>query len=140
MFFLTSHVGCFGLITQTYQDLSKTCLVFDNVWEMTISWYTWGICFGCWKNDFPANSYLFKVNNRSTRKRCYKCSDLTLKAPERRGWRRSGVFIVNFEHTLHLFLMFLLLILKSNCLLGSFYMTKIRQISSVPYGRIDNFS
>ena len=24
-------------------------------------------------------------------------------------WRRSGIFVVNFEHILHLFLMFLLL-------------------------------
>ena len=28
--------------------------------------------------------------------------------PERRYWRRSGVFIVNFEHISHLFLVFLL--------------------------------
>ena len=26
------------------------------------------------------------------------CSKLTIKTPERRQWRRSGVFIVNFEH------------------------------------------
>ena len=32
------------------------------------------------------------------------------KEPERRYWRRSGIFIVNFEHILHLFLVFLLLI------------------------------
>ena len=27
------------------------------------------------------------------------CSQLTIKTPDRRHWRRSGVFIVNFEHT-----------------------------------------
>ena len=27
---------------------------------------------------------------------------LTIKTPERRQWRRSGVFIVNFEHISHL--------------------------------------
>ena len=33
-----------------------------------------------------ANIYLFKVNKRSTRKRCKKCSMLTIKTPERRQW------------------------------------------------------
>ena len=32
------------------------------------------------------------------------CSKLTIKTPKRRQWRRSGVFIVNFEHTSHLVL------------------------------------
>ena len=30
----------------------------------------------------PANIYLFKVNNRNTRKRCEICSTLTIKTPE----------------------------------------------------------
>ena len=38
---------------------------------------------------------------------------LTIKKPERRKWRRTGVFIVNFEHISHLVLVFLLLILSS---------------------------
>ena len=29
---------------------------------------------------------------------CETCSKLTIKTPERRQRRRSGVFIVNFEH------------------------------------------
>ena len=37
---------------------------------------------------------------------------VTIKTPERRHWRRSGVFIVNFEHIPHLVIMFLLLILN----------------------------
>ena len=37
----------------------------------------------------PANIYLFKVNNKNTRKMCEICSKLTIKTPE---WRR------NFEH------------------------------------------
>ena len=82
---------------------------------------------------FPANNYLFKVNNKNDRKRCEICSKLTMKTPERRhlypiktsekqrfpdvfiGYRRrrSGVFIVNFEYNIsHLFLVFLSLILK----------------------------
>ena len=61
---------------------------------------------------FPAGNYLFKVNNRSTKTRCEICSKLTIKTPERRDWRRSGVFIVNFEHISHLVLDFLLLTLN----------------------------
>ena len=57
----------------------------------------------------PAGNYMLKVNNRNTRTRCEICSKLTIKTPERRHWRRFGVFLVNFEHISHLFLMFLLL-------------------------------
>ena len=41
------------------------------------------------------------------------CSKLTIKTPERRQWRRSGVFFVNFEHIPHIALVFLLLTLTS---------------------------
>ena len=50
----------------------------------------------------PANIYLFKVNNRNTRKRCEIRSKLTIKTPQ-----RHSVFIVNFKHILPLFLLFL---------------------------------
>ena len=43
----------------------------------------------------PANVYLFKVNNRNSRKKSH--------------WRCSGVFIVNIENISHLALVFLLL-------------------------------
>ena len=49
----------------------------------------------------PTNIFLFKVNNRNTRKRFEICSKLILKTPERRQWRRSVVFIVNSEQILH---------------------------------------
>ena len=51
----------------------------------------------------------------------FTCSKLTIKIEtlelgveyvERREWRRSGVFIVNFEHISRLVLLFLLLILS----------------------------
>ena len=50
----------------------------------------------------PAVNCMFKVSNRNTRTKCEICSKLTIKTPERRDWRRSGVFIVNFEHILNL--------------------------------------
>ena len=33
---------------------------------------------------YPANNYLFKVNNRNTRNKCEICLTLTIKTPERR--------------------------------------------------------
>ena len=43
----------------------------------------------------PADNYMLKVNNGNTK-----------------TWRRSGVFIVNFEHISHLVLVFVLLTLS----------------------------
>ena len=60
----------------------------------------------------PVGIYLLKVNNRNTRIKCEICSKLTIKAPESRQWRRSDVFIANFEHISHLTLVFLLLTLN----------------------------
>ena len=68
---------------------------------------------------FPANIYLFKVNNRNTRKMSEICLKLTIKTPEQPHWRRSGIFIVNIEHILHL-LISLLLTLNMQMLAGVF--------------------
>ena len=54
---------------------------------------------------YPANIYLFKVNNRNTRKRCEICSKLTIKAPD--------VFNDKFGDIPQLFLVFLSLTLNS---------------------------
>ena len=62
-------------------------------------------------SSYPVDIYLLNVNNRNTRTRCEICSKLTRKTPERRH-RRSGVFLVNFEHISHLVLVFLLLTLS----------------------------
>ena len=72
-------------------------------------------------NFFLVNIYLFKVSNKTTRKKCEICLMLTIKTPEQ---CHSDVFIVNFEHTLHLFLVFLLLHLNRS-LFGSFKKTFI---------------
>ena len=57
-------------------------------------------------NDFAGNC-MFKVNNRNFWTRCEICLKLTIKIPERCHWRRSGVFIFNFERIFHLVLVFL---------------------------------
>ena len=55
---------------------------------------------------FSANVYLFKFNDKNTRKMCKTCSKLTIKTPEQRRIR-SGVFFVNLENISYLFLVFL---------------------------------
>ena len=47
-----------------------------------------------------------QVNNRNTRTMCEICSELTIKIPEQPQWRRSGIFIVKFQHISHLLLVF----------------------------------
>ena len=67
---------------------------------------------GCGKNNFlillvpaqfynfnstyTAGIYLLKVSNKNTRIRCEICSKLTIKIPERRQWRYSGIFTESF--------------------------------------------
>ena len=63
------------------------------------------------KDEFPVGIYLLKFNNRNTRTRSEICSKLTITAPERRHFRLSDVFVVNFEHFSDLVLVFLLLTL-----------------------------
>ena len=62
--------------------------------------------------NLPAGNYMFKINNRNTRTRCEICSKLKVKTQERHQWRRSAVYVVNFEHISHLVLVFLLLTLS----------------------------
>ena len=81
------------------------------VWT-ELSWILVLLDQGFRSNLLPAGIYLLKVNNRNTKTRCEICSKLTIKTQERRQWRRSGVFIVNFEHISHLVLVFLLLTLN----------------------------
>ena len=64
---------------------------------------------GEFKTLSPTRQLDFKVNNRNIRARCEIYSKLTIKTPEQRHWRRSGVFIVNCEHISHFFLVLLLL-------------------------------
>ena len=49
-----------------------------------------------------------------------------MKIPERRQWRRSGIFIVNFEHISHLVLVFLLLTLSRYMSTGIANLLKVK--------------
>ena len=71
-------------------------------------------------NYRPAGIFLFKVNNWNTRTIFEICSQLAIKTPERYYWCRSVVFLVNFEHVLHLFLVFLSLTSIDFCSITDF--------------------
>ena len=70
--------------------IRKKLLFLSKTRKITREEYLSNIAFN------PAGNYMFKVNNRDTRTRC-------------EIWRRSGVFIGNFEYISHLVLVFLLL-------------------------------
>ena len=70
---------------------------------------------------FPAGMYSVSFNNKNTKTMCKACSKLTMKTPEERKWRRSGVFTVDFEQISHIFLVFLLLTLNIILLPGLGY-------------------
>ena len=73
----------FVILDQIHHDLFRRIFWFNAFFQL----------FFCFSS---ANIYLFKVNNRNTRKRCEISSKLTIKTPERQ-YRRSGVFTVKFD-------------------------------------------
>ena len=85
----------------SYPTISATTVTIIATFMTTIQVY-----------NHPPGIYLLKVYGRNTRRRCEKCSVLTVKTQDRRQWRCSCVFIVNFEHISHLVLVFLLLTLN----------------------------
>ena len=62
------------LMWQNIATCSLKSKVFKSSNVIVTGW--WGL--------IPASIYLFKVNNRNTRKRCEICSKLTIKTLERR--------------------------------------------------------
>ena len=62
---------------------------------------------------YPANIYLCKNNDRSTRKRGEASSKVTTKTPERRQQRCFDIFVVNFE-CISLFFFLVLLLFNLN--------------------------
>ena len=94
-------VFLFVLSTRLFEALANSVFSHECYFPLKVAYLT-----------FPANIYLFKVNDRNTRNRCKICSKLTIKTPEQRHWRRYDVFIANFEHISYLFLVFLSLTLN----------------------------
>ena len=73
---------------------------------------------GLFFRSIPTGNYMFKISNRNTRTRFEICSDLTIKTPEWRHWRCSGVFIVKIEHISQLILVSLWRTLRGKYRLG----------------------
>ena len=73
---------------------------------------------GLFFRSIPTGNYMFKISNRNTRTRFEICSDLTIKTPEWRHWRRSGVFILKIEHISQLILVSLWRTLRGKYRLG----------------------
>ena len=94
---------------EALKNMFRLQIVDWGKWEKTWRFWCSSEWFFMWFLLYPASIYLFKVNNRNTRTMCEICSKLTIKTPERRRWRRSGIFIVNFEQIFHIVLVFLLL-------------------------------
>lgn len=93
------------------------CVTDNSTWVFLSLVWKGDTLFVWMPKDFPASIFLLKVNNRNTWTRCEICPKLSIKTPEWCNWRCSVVFIVNFGHISHLFLVFLLLICTSKCYL-----------------------
>ena len=59
----------------------------------------------------PTNKYMFKVSNKKIRLICWMCSKLKINT----AWHSSSVFIVDFDHSHHINIVFLLLTWTSIC-------------------------
>ena len=69
----------FGLIIQIFAFVKVSKLELKNYWHTPINLE---ITFWNCLSRFPVYIYLFKVNNRNTRKRCVIRSQLTIKTPD----------------------------------------------------------
>ena len=78
------------------------------------------------KANFPADIYLLNVNNSNIKIMCEICSKLTMKTPERRQWRRSGVFIVNLNKFHVLFWCFIVEFRQVNASWVAEHLSKIK--------------
>ena len=105
----------FAIMDKLFNNFVSKVLILE--FSLKFMKIIYEVCRDAEKSSYlPSRIYLLKVNNKNTRTRCEICSKLTIKTPERRNWRGSGVFIVTFEHISHLVLVFLLLTLNMQLL------------------------
>ena len=103
--------------------LSMVCVLFKPCWLTQITC----TCFKAtalllnvhWRCfvDFIlclTEQYMFKGNNKRIRLICWMCSKLKIKAV----WHRSDVFIVDFDHSQHINIVFILLTLNKYLSVG----------------------
>ena len=105
--------GYLSLLDASFKKVTNQALPKFETWSQRVRGLHW------WEpltmvlaGSNSADNYMFKVNNRSNRKRCKICSKLIMKTSEWCHCRCSGVFINNFEQISQLVLVFSLLILS----------------------------
>ena len=104
--FSANHIWDFG-IANRYSWFWRSLTMADRGGEFSffqgnhlrtdMSWYL-HFLKAC---DYPGIIYLFKLNNINTRTMCEICSKLSVQS-YLHHWRRSGVFIANFEQISHI--------------------------------------
>ena len=101
-----------------------TCTLLSMVYELFKSCWLTHVTCTCFKEtnlllnmhlrcfvDFifsPTDKYMFKVNNKKNRLICCMRSKLKINT----AWHSSGVFVVDFKHSQHINIVFLLLTLN----------------------------
>ena len=80
---------------ECWQFIESTRYFFLVTMQLKISYYN---CL-CSQQTFTCSKSTIK-----TLSRCDICLKITMKTPEWCHWRCSGIFLVNFEHISHLFL------------------------------------
>ena len=120
--------------TQTQSFFNESCKMFrtfilKNTREWLIPYLVDILSTAEWRGNiqartpyilaFPANIYSLKVKDRNARNWCEICSKLVRKTSRQRQRHGFNVFIVNFEHISHFFLVFLLLSLSMYLFAGS---------------------
>ena len=87
--FKTFSNNFYGIFVKTFKSFQLLTIFTNTYLHSTI----------------PANKNMLKANNRNTRERCYICSKLTMKTPERS--QTSDVVLVILLLTLNIFNIFL---------------------------------
>ena len=97
-----SHMMIFNNIDAVLLNRVVICKTFNMPWKILDFWNWGGLV---WGSNILANICLYKVNNRNTREK-----NQNVQSQQER--RRSGVYIVNFDHISKIFPVFLVLTLN----------------------------
>ena len=104
------HVVCWGGAKDKFLQFPniywKPVIFIIDYERVFVWWILFDIIARTETNKNPADICLLKISNGNTRTMFMICSKLTKKTPEQHHWRRSGLFIVNFEQISHIFLCF----------------------------------
>ena len=80
-----------------FGKLGVLCFLVTSILRFSCDMEWVNLIFGDSRTSYPDCIYLFNINKGKIRTIWEICPKFTMKTPEWRHWRRSGVFIVNFE-------------------------------------------